>query len=186
LFTHHNLQVDPNALFDIQIKRIHEYKRQFMNILRVIYEYLELKKRATFPDTIVPKVIIFGGKAAPGYYRAKTIIKLINSVAEVINKDNKIKDLIKVCFVPNYGVSLAELIIPASDISEHISTAGMEASGTSNMKFALNGGLIIGTPDGANIEIGDCVGKDNMFEFGLTAGKKIKVICSNVFRSCRR
>ena len=171
LLTHHNLQVDPNALFDIQIKRIHEYKRQFMNILRVIHEYLELKRRVSFPDTLVPKVIIFGGKAAPGYYRAKQIIKLINSVAEKINSDKKIKDLIKVCFVPNYGVSLAELIIPASDISEHISTAGMEASGTSNMKFALNGGLIIGTPDGANIEIGDCVGKENMFEFGLTADR---------------
>jgi starch phosphorylase len=142
-----------------------------MNILRVIHVYLDLKRRTAFPDTLVPKVVIFAGKAAPGYHRAKLIIKLINSVAEKINGDKKIKNLLKVIFIPNYGVSLAELIIPASDISEHISTAGMEASGTSNMKFALNGGLIIGTPDGANIEIGEAVGKENMFEFGLTADK---------------
>jgi starch phosphorylase len=167
----HGLRVDPNALFDIQIKRIHEYKRQLMNIMRVIHTYLDLKRRTTFPDTIVPKVIIFAGKAAPGYHRAKLIIKLINSVAEKINADKKINNLLKVIFIPNYSVSLAELIIPANDISEHISTAGMEASGTSNMKFALNGGLIIGTPDGANIEIAEAVGQENMFMFGLTADR---------------
>lgn len=168
---HHNIYVNPNALFDIQIKRIHEYKRQLMNILRVICVYLDLRRRNTFPETIVPKVIIFGGKAAPGYHKAKLVIKLINSVAEKINSDRKIKDLLKVFYVPNYGVSLAELMIPASDLSEHISTAGMEASGTSNMKFALNGGLIIGTHDGANIEIAEAVGQENMFMFGLTADK---------------
>jgi len=171
LASEHNILVDPNALFDIQIKRIHEYKRQLMNILRVIHQYLELKRKVVLTDTIVPKVVIFAGKAAPGYHKAKLIIKLINSVAEKINSDKKIKDLLKVFYVPNYSVSLAELIIPASDISEHISTAGMEASGTSNMKFALNGGLIIGTHDGANIEIAEAMGEDNMFMFGLKADR---------------
>jgi len=164
-----NIFVDANALFDVQIKRIHEYKRQFLNIMRVIYDYIELKRKAETRNTkgIVPRVVIFGGKAAPGYHRAKLIIKLINSVAERVNADNLTKDLLKVVFVPNYNVSLAEVIIPASDISQHISTAGYEASGTSNMKFALNGGLIIGTLDGANIEIKDSIGPENMFVFGL-------------------
>jgi len=171
LETNMNIHVDPNALFDIQIKRIHEYKRQLMNILRIIYYYLDLKRKVVLSDTIVPRVIIFAGKAAPGYHKAKLIIKLINSVAEKINSDKKIKDLLKVVYIPNYGVSLAELIIPASDISQHISTAGMEASGTSNMKFALNGGLIVGTHDGANIEIAEAIGQENMFTFGLKADK---------------
>jgi len=173
LLAHMNINVDPNALFDIQIKRIHEYKRQLLNILRVIYEYHILKEKAQVNGLqgLTPKVILFAGKAAPGYAKAKLVIKLINSVAETINKDKGINGLLKVVFVPNYNVSLAELIIPSSDISEHISTAGMEASGTSNMKFALNGGLIIGTMDGANIEIRDCIGHENMFIFGLTAEK---------------
>jgi len=163
------IQVDPKALFDIQIKRIHEYKRQLLNILRVIWLYNDLKIKAELGNTedVVPKVIVFAGKAAPGYFRAKNIIKLINNVAEKVNNDKSIGGCLKVIFVPNYNVSLAELIIPASDLSQHISTAGLEASGTSNMKFALNGGLIIGTLDGANIEIRDCIGHDNMFIFGL-------------------
>jgi len=171
LNTHHNITVDPTALFDIQVKRLHEYKRQFLNILRVVYEYNELRRKVETGMSlsgIQAKVIIFAGKAAPGYFRAKKIIKFINSVAERVNSDKSIKNLIKVFFIPNYNVSLAEIIVPASDISEHISTAGMEASGTSNMKFALNGGLIVGTLDGANIEIRDAIGHENMFIFGLT------------------
>jgi len=168
------VDVDPaKALFDVHVKRIHEYKRQYLNILKVVYQYNELRRRAAKNDlsSVVPKVVIFAGKAAPGYFRAKMIIKLINSVAERINNDRSIKGLLKVAFMPNYNVSLAEVIIPASDISQHISTAGTEASGTSNMKFALNGGLIVGTLDGANIEIRDEIGHDNMFIFGLTADK---------------
>jgi len=158
-------------LFDIQIKRIHEYKRQLLNILRVVYLYTELKFRIQMKNTegIQPRVILFAGKAAPGYLKAKTIIKLINAVSNRVNSDLSIGNLLKVAFLPNYNVSLAELIIPASDISQHISTAGTEASGTSNMKFALNGGLILGTLDGANIEIRDAIGKENMFTFGLTS-----------------
>jgi starch phosphorylase len=165
--------VNPNALFDIHVKRIHEYKRQLLNILRVIHHYLELKTRSVTGnfDDVVPRVVIFAGKAAPGYRRAKLIIKLINSVAERVNKDTSIKDMLKVVFLPDYKVSLAEIIIPASDISQHISTAGTEASGTSNMKFVLNGGIILGTLDGANIEIRDNIGHENMFVFGLTADK---------------
>jgi len=169
-----NVDVDPSkALFDVHVKRIHEYKRQYLNILRVIYLYNDLRRRAVKNDLSneVPKVVIFAGKAAPGYFRAKLVIKLINSVAERVNNDRSIKGLLKVAFMPNYNVSLAEVIIPASDVSQHISTAGTEASGTSNMKFALNGGLIIGTLDGANIEIRDEIGHENMFIFGLTADK---------------
>ncbi|KAK9475344.1 glycosyl transferase [Dipodascopsis tothii] len=161
--------VSVDALFDIQVKRIHEYKRQQMNIFSVIYRYLALK--AMTPEqraAVVPRVCIFGGKSAPGYYMAKTVIKLINSVGEVVNADADIGDLLKVVFIPDYNVSKAEIIIPASDISQHISTAGTEASGTSNMKFVLNGGLILGTVDGANIEITREVG-DNIFLFGHLA-----------------
>jgi starch phosphorylase len=146
-----SVTVNPSALFDIQVKRIHEYKRQQMNIFGVIHRYLTIK--AMTPEErkkLAPRVSIFGGKAAPGYWMAKTIIHLINNVGSVVNKDPDVGDLLKVIFLEDYNVSKAEIIIPASDISEHISTAGTEASGTSNMKFVLNGGLIIGTCDGAN------------------------------------
>jgi starch phosphorylase len=146
------VDVNPAALFDIQVKRIHEYKRQQMNIFGVIHRYLTIKKMsAEEKKKVQPRVAIFGGKAAPGYWMAKTIIHLINSVGDVVNNDKDVGDLLKVIFIEDYNVSKAEIIIPASDISEHISTAGTEASGTSNMKFVLNGGLIIGTCDGANV-----------------------------------
>lgn len=160
--------INIEALFDVQVKRIHEYKRQFMNILSVIHRYLRIKADPN-NSSITPRVVIFGGKAAPGYYMAKLVIKLINSVAEVINADSQTNSLLKVVFITDYNVSNAEIIIPASDISQHISTAGTEASGTSNMKFALNGGLILGTMDGANIEIAQEIGKENMFIFGCLA-----------------
>ncbi|KAK6585105.1 hypothetical protein PZA11_001832 [Diplocarpon coronariae] len=162
--------VNPAALFDIQVKRIHEYKRQQMNIFGVIHRYLTIKSMsAEERKKLAPRVSIFGGKAAPGYWMAKTIIHLINNVGAVVNKDKDVGDLLKVIFLEDYNVSKAEIIIPASDISEHISTAGTEASGTSNMKFVLNGGLIIGTCDGANIEITREVGENNIFLFGNLA-----------------
>lgn len=165
-----SVTVNPSALFDIQVKRIHEYKRQQMNIFGVIHRYLTIK--AMTPEErkkLAPRVSIFGGKAAPGYWMAKTIIHLINNVGSVVNKDPDVGDLLKVIFLEDYNVSKAEIIIPASDISEHISTAGTEASGTSNMKFVLNGGLIIGTCDGANIEITREIGENNIFLFGNLA-----------------
>lgn len=146
------VSVNPKALFDVQVKRIHEYKRQQLNIFGVIHRYLAIKAMSSEErKKLAPRVSIFGGKAAPGYWMAKTIIHLINKVGEVVNGDKDVGDLLKVIFLPDYNVSKAEIIIPASDISEHISTAGTEASGTSNMKFVLNGGLIIGTCDGANV-----------------------------------
>ena len=171
IFEKCRIRVDPTALFDVQVKRIHEYKRQFMNILQVIYRYLTLKSMPPeqLEGSAVPRVIIFGGKAAPGYYIAKHVIKLINNVAEVVNSDPQTSKYLKVVFISDYNVSNAEVITPASDISEHISTAGTEASGTSNMKFVLNGGLIIGTLDGANIEILEEVGQENIFIFGCLA-----------------
>lgn len=159
--------VNPAALFDVQVKRIHEYKRQQLNIFGVIHRYLKLK--AMSPEERKkqqPRVSVFGGKAAPGYWMAKQIIHLVNNVGAVINKDDDIGDLLKVVFIEDYNVSKAEIIVPASDLSEHISTAGTEASGTSNMKFVLNGGLIIGTCDGANIEITREIGENNIFLFG--------------------
>jgi glycogen phosphorylase len=182
IFKLQGVKLDTHAIFDIQVKRLHEYKRQLMNILHIIYVYQRLKSDPVFKASYYPHNFIFGAKAAPSYHMAKAVIELIDTVADIINNDEETNDLLKVVFVRNYNVSYAEYIMPAADLSEQISTATKEASGTGNMKFMMNGAITIGTMDGANVEIVENAGKDNAFIFGLSAEEVTRIYQNNGYK----